>query len=75
MTGELQHLKSANVDYIEAKESYVFSLVAKPIENSVGINIGYCCAVLIHTNSIAIFAGGAWGLPLSTELATTTMKA
>ena len=62
-----------NAVHIEARESYGFSLVAKSSGNRVGINIGYCCAVVILTNSIAISADGAKG-PFSTVLATTTRR-
>ena len=66
--------KSANAVHMEARESYGFSLVAKSPGNRVGINIEYCCAILILTNSIAISADGAKGPPFSTELVTTTRR-
>ena len=74
MAGEVLCLKSPNAVHIEAIESYGFSLVVKSPGNRVGINIGYCCAVLILTNSTAISADGAKGPPFSTILAATTRK-
>ena len=74
MAGEVLCFKSANAVHIEARESYGFSLVAKSPWNRVGINIGYCCAVLIVTNSIAISADDAKGPPFSTVLATSTRR-
>ena len=75
MTGDILCFKSPNAVHIEAKGTYGFSLVAKSPGNKVGINMGYCCAVLILTNSIAIAADGAKGPPFSTVLATTTRRA
>ena len=49
--------------------------MAKSPGNRVGINMGYCCAVRIRTNSMAIAADGAKGPPFSTVLATTTRRA
>ena len=74
MAGEVLCFKSGNAVHIEARESYGFSLVAKSPGNRVGINIGYCCAVLTLTNSIAISSGGAKGPPFSTVLATTPRR-
>ena len=74
MAGEVLCFKSANAVYIEARESYGFSLVAKSPGNRFGIDAEYCCAVLILTNSIAISADGAKGPPFSTVLATTTRR-
>ena len=74
MAGEVLCFKSANAVHIEARESYGFSLVAKSSGNRVGINMGYCCAVLILTNSIAISADGAKGPPFFTVVATTTRR-
>ena len=48
--------------------------MSKSPGNRVGINMGYCCAVLIRTSSIAIAADGAKGPPFSTVLATTTRR-
>ena len=59
MAGEVLCFRLANVVYIVANESYGFSFV------------GYCWAVRIRTNSMAISAEGARGPPLSTVLATT----
>ena len=73
--GEVLCFKSANAVHIEARKSYGLSLVAKSPGNRVGIKIGYCCAVLILTNSIAISADGAKEPPFSTVLATTTRRA
>ena len=67
MVGKVLCFKSANTAYVEARESYGFSQVAKSPGNRVDNNIGYCCAVLILTNSIAIFADGAKGPPFSTD--------
>ena len=75
MTGGILCLKSPNAVHIEARVTYGFSLVAKSPGNRVRINMGYCCAVLILTNSIAIAAYGAKGPPFSTVLATTTRRA
>ena len=72
MAGEVLCFKSANAVHIEARESYGFSQGAKSPGNRVGISIGYCCAVLIRTNSIAISADGAKGPLFSTVLATTS---
>ena len=74
MAGEVLCFKSANAVHIEARELYGFSLVAKSPGNRIGINIGYCCAVLILTNSFAISADGAKGPPFSTVLATTIRR-
>ena len=74
MAGEVLCFKSANAVHIEARESYGFSRVPKSPGNRVGISIGYCCAVLIRTNSIAISADGAKGPLFSTVLATTTRR-
>ena len=74
MAGEVLCFKSAKAVHIEARKSYGFSRVAKSSGNRVGISIGYCCAVLIRTNSIPISADGAKGPPFSTLLATTTRR-
>ena len=74
MAGDILCFKSPNVVHIEARETYGFSLVAKSPGNRVGINMGYCCAVRILTNLIAIAADGAEGPPFSTVLATTTRR-
>ena len=74
MAGEVLCFKSANAVHIEARESYGFSQIAKYPGNRVGISVGYCCAVLIRTNFIAISADGAKGPPFSTALATTTRR-
>ena len=75
MSGDILCFKSSNAAHIEARVTYGFSLVAKSPGNRVGINMGYCYAVLILTNSIAIAADGAKGPPLPTVLATTTRRA
>ena len=72
MAGDVLCLRSANAVHIKASEAYGCSLVALSPGNKVGINVGYCCAVRILTNSIAIVAEGANGPPFSTVLATTT---
>ena len=74
IAGEVLCFKSSNAVYIEARESYGLSLVAKFPGNMVGLNIGSCYAVLILTNSVAISADGAKGPPFSTVLATTTRR-
>ena len=74
MAGEVLCFRLANAVHIEARESYGFSRVARSPGNKVGMSIGYCCAVLIRTNSIAISADGAKGPPFSTVLATTTRR-
>ena len=74
MAGGVLCFKSVNAVHIEARKSYGFSLVAKSPGNRVVINIGYCCAILILTNSIAIAADGAKGPPFSTLLAPTTRR-
>ena len=74
MAGEVLCFKPANAVHNKARESYGFSLVAKSRGSRVRINIGYCCAVLTLTNSIAISADGAKGPPFSTALATTTRR-
>ena len=75
MAGDVLCFRSPNAVHIEARETYGFSLVAKSPGNRVGINMGYCWAVLILTNSIAIAADGAKGPPFSTVLTTTTLRA
>ena len=75
MAGDVLCLRSANAVHIKASEAYGFSLVALSPGNKVGINVGYCCAVRILTNSMAIVAEGANGPPFSTVLATTTRSA
>ena len=75
MASDMLCFKSPNAVHIEAKETYGFSLVAKSPGKRVGINMGYCCAALILTNSIAIAADGAKRAPFSTVLATTTRRA
>ena len=65
MAGEVLCFKLANAVHIEARESYGFSRVAKSLGNRVGMSIGYCGAVLIRINSIAISANGAKGPPFS----------
>ena len=72
MAGDLLCLRSTNAVHIKASEAYGCSLVALSPGNKVGINVGYCCAVRILTNSIAIVAEGDNGPPFSTVLATTT---
>ena len=72
MAGDTSFFRSPNAVHIEARVTYGFSLVGKSPGNGVGINMWYCCAVLILTNSIAIAADGAKGPPFSTVLATTT---
>ena len=74
MASEVLCFKSANAVHIEARESYGFPRVAKYPGKRVGISIGYCCVILIRTNSIAISADGAKGPPCSTALATTTRR-
>ena len=74
MAGDVLCFKSANAVHIEARESYGFSLVGKSLRNWVGINIGYCYAVFILANSIAISADDAKGSPFFTMLATTTRR-
>ena len=74
MAGEVLCFQSANAVHIEARELYGFYRVAKSPGNRVGMSIGYCCAVLIRTNPIAISADGAKGPPFSTVLATTTRR-
>ena len=74
MACEVLCLIFVNAVDIEARESYGFSLVARSPGNKVGMSIGYCCAVLIRTNSIAISADGAKGPPFSTVLPTTTRR-
>ena len=74
MAGEVLCFTLVNAAHIEVRESYGFSRVARSPGKKVGMSIGYCCAVLIRTNSIAISADGAKGPPLSTVLATTTRR-
>ena len=74
MAGEVLRFKLANAVHIVARESYGLSRVAKSSGNRVGMSIGYCCTILIRTNSIAISADGAKGPPFSTILATTTRR-
>ena len=74
MAGKVLCFKLANEVHIEARESYGFSRVARSPGNRVGMSIGYCCAVLIRTNSVAISADGAKEPPFSTVLATTTRR-
>ena len=71
---EVLCFKFAKTVHNVTNESYGFSSVAKFPENKVGINIGYCCAVRIGMSSIAISDEGARGSPLSTVLATATLK-
>ena len=75
MAGDMLCFKSLKAVHIEARVTKGFSLVAKSPGNKVGINMGYCCAVLIRTNSMAIADDGAKGPPFSTVLATTTLRA
>ena len=63
MAGEVLCFKLANAIHIEARESYGFSRVARSPDNNVSMSVGYCCVVLIRTNSIAIPADGAKGPP------------
>ena len=66
--------KLANTVHNVESESYNLSRVATLPGNRVGIGTGYCCAVGIEMDSIAISGEGARGSPLSTVLATTTRK-
>ena len=75
MAGDILCFKSPKAVHVEARVTYGFSLVDKSPGNRVGINIGYCCAVLIRTNSMAIAADGAKGPAFSTVPATTTRRA
>ena len=61
MAGDILCFKSPNEVHIQARVSYGFCLVTKSLGNSVGINMGYYCAVLTLTNSIAITEDGAKG--------------
>ena len=74
IAGEVLCFRLANAVHIEAREPYGSSRVARSPWNKVGMSIGYCCTVLIRTNSIAISADGAEGPPFSTVLATTTRR-
>ena len=75
MAGDILCFKSPNAVHIETRVTCGFSLVVKSSGNRVGINMGYCCAVPILTNSFAIAADGDKGPPFSTVLATTTRRA
>ena len=70
MAGKVLCFKLANAVHIKARESYGFSRVARSPGNRVGMRIGYGCAVLNRTNSIAVSADGAKGPPFSTVLDT-----
>ena len=75
MAGDVLCFRSANAVHIEGREIYGFSLLAKSPGNRVGIKMGYCWAVLILTNSIAIAADGAKRPLFSMVLTTTTLRA
>lgn len=47
--------------HINVRVAYDFSLIAKSSGNRIGTDIGYCRAILIRTNLIAISTDGANG--------------
>ena len=74
MAHEVLCFKWAKTGHNVAIVSYDFSCAANLPGNKDGINIGYCCAVQMRMNSIAMSGEGASGPSLSTVLATINLK-